>query len=108
LTGYFQLCGIERTREADRGGGTCIFLLNAVVIVRYQLLEKRLIYQATRAVFARNTLVLIVPAGSKLELHSFADLERPPEEDRDRQSQDRPCRTIRQAVTPQYAALAEG
>ena len=43
-----------------------------------QLQEKRLIDQATRAVFVRNTLVLIVPAGSKLELHSFADLERPP------------------------------
>jgi molybdate transport system substrate-binding protein len=42
-----------------------------------QLQAKQLIDQATRADFARNMLVLVVPADSKLGLHSFEDLERP-------------------------------
>ena len=42
-----------------------------------QLQAKELIDQATRADFARNTLVLVVPAGFKTPLHSFADLEQP-------------------------------
>jgi molybdate transport system substrate-binding protein len=42
-----------------------------------QLQAKQFIDQGTRADFARNTLVLIVPAGSKAPLHSFADLEQP-------------------------------
>lgn len=42
-----------------------------------QLQAKQLIDPATRAVLARNTLVLVVPAGSKLGLHSWADLEQP-------------------------------
>ena len=42
-----------------------------------RLQAKQLIDEATRANFARNTLVLVVPAGSEVKLHSFADLERP-------------------------------
>jgi molybdate transport system substrate-binding protein len=42
-----------------------------------QLQAKELIDQATRADFARNTLVLVVPADFKTPLHSFADLEEP-------------------------------
>jgi molybdate transport system substrate-binding protein len=42
-----------------------------------QLQAKQLVDQATRADFARNILVLVVPADSKLELHAFEDLERP-------------------------------
>ena len=42
-----------------------------------QLQAKQLIDPATRTDFARNTLVLVVPAGSELKLHSFADLEGP-------------------------------
>jgi molybdate transport system substrate-binding protein len=38
---------------------------------------KQLIDQVTRADFAHDILVLVVAADSKLELHSFADLERP-------------------------------
>jgi molybdate transport system substrate-binding protein len=42
-----------------------------------QLQAKQLIVQGTRADFARNALVLVVPADSKVQLHSFADLEQP-------------------------------
>jgi molybdate transport system substrate-binding protein len=42
-----------------------------------QLQAKQLIDQSTRANFARNTLVLVVPVGSKAALHSFAELEEP-------------------------------
>jgi molybdate transport system substrate-binding protein len=42
-----------------------------------QLQAKQLIDQVTPADFARNMLVLVVPTDSKLELHSFGDLERP-------------------------------
>jgi molybdate transport system substrate-binding protein len=42
-----------------------------------QLQTKQFIDQVTRADFARNILVLVVPTDSKLELHSFVDLERP-------------------------------
>jgi molybdate transport system substrate-binding protein len=42
-----------------------------------QLQAKQLIDQSTRANFARNTLVLVVPAGSKAALHSFAELQEP-------------------------------
>jgi molybdate transport system substrate-binding protein len=42
-----------------------------------QLQTKQLIDQATRVNFASNSLVLVVPAGSNLQLHSFADLEQP-------------------------------
>jgi molybdate transport system substrate-binding protein len=41
------------------------------------LKEKKLIVESTRADFVRNTLVLVVPADSKLELHSFPDLLKP-------------------------------
>lgn len=41
------------------------------------LQAKQLIDPSTRANFARNTLVLVVPVGSKAALHSFAELERP-------------------------------
>jgi molybdate transport system substrate-binding protein len=42
-----------------------------------QLQTKQLIDQSTRVNFARNSLVLVVPAGTKVQLHSFADLEQP-------------------------------
>ncbi len=42
-----------------------------------QLQAKQLIDQVTRADFARDIFVLVVPTDAKLELHSFADLERP-------------------------------
>ena len=42
-----------------------------------QLQARQLIEQSTRANFARNTLVLVVPAGSKAALHSFAELQEP-------------------------------
>jgi molybdate transport system substrate-binding protein len=42
-----------------------------------QLQAKQLVDPATRADFARNTLVLVVPAGSKVEVHSFTDLDQP-------------------------------
>jgi molybdate transport system substrate-binding protein len=42
-----------------------------------QLQAKQLIDQVTRADFARNALVLVVPAGSGLKLHSFADIDQP-------------------------------
>ena len=42
-----------------------------------QLHTKQLIDQATRADFARNTLVLVLPTSSKVLVHSFADLEQP-------------------------------
>ncbi len=41
------------------------------------LQRKNLIVQSTRADFVRNTLVLVVPADSKLGIHSFSDLEKP-------------------------------
>jgi molybdate transport system substrate-binding protein len=40
-----------------------------------QLQAKQLIDQSTRANFARNSLVLVVPAGSKVALHSFTELQ---------------------------------
>jgi len=42
-----------------------------------QLQAKQLIDQSTRANFVRNTLVLMVPTGSKVALHSFAELVEP-------------------------------
>jgi len=42
-----------------------------------QLQAKRLIDEASRANFARNTLALVIPAGSEVALHSFADLAWP-------------------------------
>ena len=42
-----------------------------------QLQARQLIEQSTRVDFARNALVLVVPAGSKAALHSFADLQDP-------------------------------
>ena len=40
-----------------------------------QLQAKHLIDESTRSDFARNALVLVVPAGSKLVLHSFPELQ---------------------------------
>jgi len=42
-----------------------------------ELEGKNLIDRATRADFVRNSLVLVVPRDSKLELHSFSGLEQP-------------------------------
>ena len=42
-----------------------------------ELQAKNLIDRATRADFARNSLVLVVPVDSKLQLQSFSDLEKP-------------------------------
>ena len=42
-----------------------------------ELQAKNLIDRATRADFARNSLVLVVPIDSKLQLQSFSDLEKP-------------------------------
>ena len=42
-----------------------------------ELQAKNLIDRATRADFARNSLVLVVPADSKLQVQSFSDLEKP-------------------------------
>jgi len=42
-----------------------------------ELQAKNLIARASRADFARNSLVLVVPVGSKLEVQSFSDLEKP-------------------------------
>lgn len=42
-----------------------------------QLQAKQLIDQSTRADFARNTLVLVVPTGSKAAPHSFTELQGP-------------------------------
>jgi molybdate transport system substrate-binding protein len=41
-----------------------------------ELQAKNLIDRATRADFARNSLVLVVPGGSKLKVQSFSDLEK--------------------------------
>ncbi len=41
------------------------------------LQAKNLIDPATRADFARNSLVLVVPTDSKLQMQSFSDLEKP-------------------------------
>lgn len=41
-----------------------------------QLQAKNLIDRATRADFARNSLVLVVPVGSQLNVQSFSDLEK--------------------------------
>ncbi len=41
------------------------------------LQRKNLIVASTRSDFVRNSLVLVVPAGSKLQIHSFPDLEKP-------------------------------
>jgi len=42
-----------------------------------ELQARNLIDRATRADFARNTLVLVVPRASKLQMRSFHDLEKP-------------------------------
>ncbi len=42
-----------------------------------ELQAKNLIDRETRADFARNSLVLVVPVGSKLKVQSFSDLEKP-------------------------------
>jgi molybdate transport system substrate-binding protein len=42
-----------------------------------ELQAKNLIDRATRFDFARNSLVLVVPADSKLQLQTFSDLEKP-------------------------------
>ena len=42
-----------------------------------ELQAKNLIDRATRADFARNALVLVVPVSSKLQVQSFSDLEKP-------------------------------
>jgi len=42
-----------------------------------ELQAKNLIDRATRADFARNSLVLVVPVDSKLQMQSFPDLEKP-------------------------------
>jgi molybdate transport system substrate-binding protein len=42
-----------------------------------ELQGKNLIDRSTRADFARNSLVLVVPADSKLHVQSFSDLEKP-------------------------------
>ncbi len=42
-----------------------------------ELQAKNLIDRATRADFARNSLVLVVPVDSQLPVHSFSDLEKP-------------------------------
>ncbi len=42
-----------------------------------QLQAKQLIDPLTRGNFVRNALVLVVPAGSKAALHSFAELQEP-------------------------------
>ena len=42
-----------------------------------ELQAKNLIDRATRADFARNSLVLVVPTDSKLQMQSFSDLEKP-------------------------------
>ncbi len=42
-----------------------------------ELQRKNLIVVSTRADFVRNTLVMVVPADSKLQIRSFSDLEKP-------------------------------
>jgi molybdate transport system substrate-binding protein len=42
-----------------------------------ELEAKNLIDRATRTDFARNSLVLVVPVDSKVQLHSFSGLEKP-------------------------------
>jgi molybdate transport system substrate-binding protein len=42
-----------------------------------ELQARNLIDRATRADFARNSLVLVVPRDSKLQMRSFSDLEKP-------------------------------
>lgn len=42
-----------------------------------ELQAKNLIDRVTRADFVRNSLVLVVPAASKLQVQSFSDLEKP-------------------------------
>jgi molybdate transport system substrate-binding protein len=66
----------ELERQIEAGAPIDVFA-SAAEMEMDKLQEKNLIDRATRFDFVRNSLVLLVPADSKLQMQSFSDLEKP-------------------------------
>jgi len=66
----------ELERQIEAGAPVDVFA-SAAEREMDELQSKNLIDRATRADFARNSLVLVVPRDSKLQIRSVSDLEKP-------------------------------
>jgi molybdate transport system substrate-binding protein len=66
----------ELAKQIEAGAPVDVFA-SAAEKEMDELEVKNLIDRATRADFAHNSLVLVVPVNSKLQVHSFSDLEKP-------------------------------
>jgi molybdate transport system substrate-binding protein len=66
----------ELERQIEAGAPLDVFA-SAAEKEMDELQAKNLIDRATRADFARNSLVLVIPRDSKLQVRSFFDLEQP-------------------------------